>query len=434
MLKGGEYMVTTEEKKELIKTIVESIFSKGNIEDLQFKIHKTLLKDTLGGKLYKFRTFDKKGRALKSLKQGTLFCANPETFNDPYDCKIGITLMDFYGKIKPDESNLLKSIIEKFPLVADDELALDDCTEEEKIVIEKLLQNKSLMQKLKEENSAFTSPNNSYHEQDIEKPSIITEIIREIISTDKFEETLGPYVDDICKLVDGLTPNKISSLPDGLESHEVIAKINGIEDDNDEIDTIISLTKGILPQYYLQTNKSIGFIEDIDRKMTREMGRSFRACCLCTDYKNRLMWSHYADSHKGFCIEYDFSGNDLIAFKHLPFPIYYSKDRPTIPWEDCVNITPESSKSAASKLMIGMLTKDAAWNYENEWRILISSNESANIKMPKISCVYLGVSISPINKAKIIAIAKRNHFSVKQMKVDRGKYKLRTEDVYIDKN
>ena len=47
-------MVTAKEKKELIGTIVESIISKENVEDLQFKIHKTLLKDTLNGKLYKF--------------------------------------------------------------------------------------------------------------------------------------------------------------------------------------------------------------------------------------------------------------------------------------------------------------------------------------------------------------------------------------------
>jgi hypothetical protein len=52
---------------------------------------------------------------------------------------------------------------------------------------------------------------------------------------------------------------------------------------------------------------------------------------LSKDYKNELLWAHYADSHKGFCIEYNF---DIL--KQYPcneddfFDVKYSKDVPII--------------------------------------------------------------------------------------------------------
>jgi len=53
-------------------------------------------------------------------------------------------------------------------------------------------------------------------------------------------------------------------------------------------------------------------------------------------------------------------------------------------------------------MMLGLLTKDDAWEYENEWRILINASENSELAMPKISCVYLGASIEKENKVKIL--------------------------------
>lgn len=39
-----------------------------------------------------------------------------------------------------------------------------------------------------------------------------------------------------------------------------------------------------------------------------------------------LMWGHYSDAHKGFCIEYDFSRGDEIYIKYI-FPIIYSNQK-----------------------------------------------------------------------------------------------------------
>lgn len=57
-------------------------------------------KDTINGKLYKYRSFDKNEYALVNLNDGTLHCSKPSEFNDPFDCKIGITFNSIYGSIK----------------------------------------------------------------------------------------------------------------------------------------------------------------------------------------------------------------------------------------------------------------------------------------------------------------------------------------------
>ena len=61
---------------------------------------------------------------------------------------------------------------------------------------------------------------------------------------------------------------------------------------------------------------------------------------------------------------------------------------------------------------------------DNAWRILIKASQEADVKMPPITCIYLGASISKCNRAKILKIANKLHIPVKQMKVDRGAYAL----------
>ena len=45
---------------------------------------------------------------------------------------------------------------------------------------------------------------------------------------------------------------------------------------------------------------------------------SKKILCLATEHDNLLMWSHYADSHKGICIEYTpFNENEIARLKEL---------------------------------------------------------------------------------------------------------------------
>ena len=89
-----------------------------------------------------------------------------------------------------------------------------------------------------------------------------------------------------------------------------------------------------------------------------------------------------------------------------------------------VNNSVENVSAATAELTLGLLTKDSAWGYENEWRVLIKASEKPDVKMPPITCIYLGANISECNRNKILKLAQKLHIPVKQMKVDRGTYAL----------
>lgn len=141
------------------------------------------------------------------------------------------------------------------------------------------------------------------------------------------------------------------------------------------------------------------------------------------------MWSHYADGHKGFCVEYDFFDSSEEVLATLPFPVIYSDKRPLIPWEAAFEKTPENMEAAWRQIMLGLLTKDSQWSYENEWRVFTNAANPADIKMPRISCVYLGASITDEHRDEILKTAREKKIPVKQMVVDRGEYELHARNV-----
>lgn len=420
-------MVSSEEKRKLTKELISLFGNKSDVEEIQYKLHEMLLNDTNGGKLYKFRTFDKKGYSLDSLKNGTLYCSKPSAFNDPFDCKIGITLLSMLETAYRSEYELLIAIFDKISEIANGTAKLTDCTNDEQRIINKLLANKNI-------EPFISNTKDSSSEEMINRfndnPYILVEILETILS-DKSFKSVGNVTDSISRIFKNIAPNEILAMSQDTCTYEDFARANGITDDADEIQLTMLIGEKIYPELAPSVKEADQAINEIEKTIANMSDNLFLIGCLCTDYKNRLMWSHYADSHKGFCVEYDFSGKDKLAFINHPFPIHYSECRPLIPWDAAVENTTDKLKETSTEIMLGLLAKDSAWEYENEWRILISSNESPNLKMPKITCIYLGTNISEINKRKILRIAKERNILVKQMKIDRGTYDLHAEIIEI---
>jgi hypothetical protein len=79
--------------------------------------------------------------------------------------------------------------------------------------------------------------------------------------------------------------------------------------------------------------------------------------CGSTKLDDILMWSHYADSHRGICIEFD---GTLSLMAHAQ-KVQYARERvPINPYED------------SHEVMMGkaLLTKSEQWSYECEWRLI----------------------------------------------------------------
>lgn len=422
-------MVSSKEKRDFIKALIAQPDSINQIDIVQKQLHNLLLRDTDCGKLYKYRRFDPNGYSLDDLKNGTLYCSKPDSFNDPFDCKIGITFESIYRAKFETELDSVGIIIEKFILIAQGKLEISICDPDEQRIINRLLACDTLIDFISAHSNIPATEEEGYALL-CKNPTPMVEMLQIILSDEKFEKSLGICVSLFPKLLENLSPDS-TILKSDHATFADFAKEKGIYDDVDEISMTMLLNEKISPDLAPAREDVQQLIDNMEYQLTGKISSIFLVGCLCTDFKNRLMWSHYAESHTGFCVEYDFSEAIPSVLSNLPVPVFYSSERPLVPWKAALENSSENIAEACTELMLGLLTKDSAWEYENEWRILLHSTENPHLKMPKISCVYLGAAISEDHKRAVLDIALQKNIPVKQMTVDRGAYDLHAKNITI---
>lgn len=185
---------------------------------------------------------------------------------------------------------------------------------------------------------------------------------------------------------------------------------------NDPFDSIARNDTSVLVELYNElvdakiiTEENAEFLKELSWHVCiSRPQRSFLVGCLSERNDSVLMWSHYADSHKGFCIGYD--ANEIyesnIIRKDIYPVLYYDLDQ--IPFED-------SAIGLDYSGLYSVLRKSRQWSYEQEWRIVFSYFRNmgvGNIQLPKAKSVYLGVNITDENKKCIIEIGKKKGIEI----------------------
>lgn len=96
-----------------------------------------------------------------------------------------------------------------------------------------------------------------------------------------------------------------------------------------------------------------------------ELKQGMGISCLSESYDSLLMWAHYANSHRGICVEYDLLKiNKELEF--TPVPVIYSNDRICFDSLDVSNI----DNISIDIFLDSITTKSLEWSYEKEWRII----------------------------------------------------------------
>lgn len=120
----------------------------------------------------------------------------------------------------------------------------------------------------------------------------------------------------------------------------------------------------------------------ISEKIFEGMDRSLGIFCLSEKRDNELMWSHYADSHQGFVVEFDSDSaffnqkkTDVDEFRYMR-KVEYSDHRPSITLNKIEDFTP-------------FLTKGSQWSYEAEWRIMFALADATQVIEQPQSNIYL---------------------------------------------
>ncbi|MBB1139177.1 DUF2971 domain-containing protein [Myroides sp. WP-1] len=145
--------------------------------------------------------------------------------------------------------------------------------------------------------------------------------------------------------------------------------------------------------------------------------------CFVTNYNNLLMWSHYANSHKGVCIEYEIlkSPETFVS----PIPVEYSNKYPKLNY----------IRNQHDLLEKTICRKSTEWSYEDEFRILKPKNGVYKIKKESIRSISFGVKCSENDRIELVKILKNNnynHVKLYQCLLSQRSFELERKDVTVD--
>ena len=155
-----------------------------------------------------------------------------------------------------------------------------------------------------------------------------------------------------------------------------------------------------------------GFVQE-EKRWRSELGR-YRLLCVCEEPDNILLWSHYADEHKGVVFQFDCLKEidaPLLAAK----PVIYADEPPTIAtpeeWIEvlCGLRSPPAAPTYWHQLMH---TKSTVWKEEKEWRVVTTARhydhglfEDTNFDPREISRMYFGCRISAEDRRELLELA-----------------------------
>lgn len=153
--------------------------------------------------------------------------------------------------------------------------------------------------------------------------------------------------------------------------------------------------------------------------------------------ENTTMWSHYADNHKGVCVKYSMDFDNLKFRKMLLcglFPVRYSSNMQNITTKQLLSMGETDDKFEVSdaikkKTLKSLMTKSRFWNYEKEWRLILSQNDCClldenNIPFSKIEAIYLGCRIDKSIAELLLKIGDDSGFKVFQTEQSKDKFSL----------
>lgn len=154
---------------------------------------------------------------------------------------------------------------------------------------------------------------------------------------------------------------------------------------NDPFDSIINLWGS--EEQLKETCKEHKHIKNLSKSFDYFRIRSFCNGETEEALGNLLMWSHYADEHRGYCVKYKLSKHFIKqdendSFEHMFLkPIIYRKDEEKVDISELTTINTD----------LAFATKHRSWKYENEVRLIVynpNKEESFyGIPLDKDSCI-----------------------------------------------
>ena len=101
------------------------------------------------------------------------------------------------------------------------------------------------------------------------------------------------------------------------------------------------------------------------RKFKEFMAKQYGILCFSKNWTNPLLWSHYANRHKGVAFQFELNSD-------IALPVKYRKNRFEIDFEKKIRLKEIITKEETEGIW---LTKYESWQYEQELRVICSKKD-----------------------------------------------------------
>jgi hypothetical protein len=171
--------------------------------------------------------------------------------------------------------------------------------------------------------------------------------------------------------------------------------------------------------------------------MARKLEELLGVLCLSESSRSLLMWAYYADSHRGFVVQFDETSpffdrrvSDKDELRHLR-RVTYSSERPSLTLSELEDISV-------------FLVKSIEWEYEVEWRMIMPLADASHVlgtgpeaihlysfPASAVTSVILGCRMSEAKRSEIQSLLAESsqyaHVHCINAEIDNLSYMLRFE-------
>jgi hypothetical protein len=177
------------------------------------------------------------------------------------------------------------------------------------------------------------------------------------------------------------------------------AKADTLNDPFEANDSLSNVLKAIFEHYPLPADMRVKYEESIKGTL-----HNIGICSFSKARKNQLMWSHYADEHKGICIGFK---EEYLNKNGVTFHSTNIEYQDNYPFDDLINRIHYFEKakflnglnSIAGDILLSILTtKYTSWKYERERRLLVENYGARKFEPLAVNSIALGLRMEERDK------------------------------------
>lgn len=165
--------------------------------------------------------------------------------------------------------------------------------------------------------------------------------------------------------------------------------------------------------------------------------------CLASNFDEPLMWAHYADNHKGFCVVFSKKAlENILSYRHpdrkdsiettgriIRGDVGYEETPPIIQMESIYERAMDAKKGNWGDELIQKIlyTKSIHWQYEKEFRIVLvvkDKHSGVLVRVPDEAIKGIIFGARTKDEDRVRTMAAHPHLSFYRANMMRAKYRI----------